>query len=258
MIIDVAANETQITVGLITKSETFLESEPWRVEPWSDFPSNEKTLQNHLVDILAFVPGFLHDQMQVDLTKSHNDREQLIKCVQEKLDALFKWRYHWNRAHANVTCELDTNAFPASRSLSTYRPFQTVLVYSSFTRATEISLYNAVLICLLGVLWSFKPPAAKQPAFCHSILTLPHEVTSLRDPAIEICRTFEFQLAMVKQSHESTLFWLLPLGLASRILEDDIRISSWIKDMLDSSRVTRGYGTGASTYGFGNYKFPKI
>ena len=33
----------------------------------------------------------------------------------------------------------------------------------------------------------------------------------------------------------------------------------WSKDMLDSSQITRGYGTkGQNTAGFGFYKFPQI
>lgn len=235
-----------------------MESETWRIEPWLDCPFNDKTLQNQLVDILSFVPGLLQEQIQVNLSNLGTYRQHLIECIEKQLDGLRSWRYLWQSLHANVMYELDPSAIPTSHRLSTQRPFRNVLAYSSFTRATEISLYNAVLICLLGILWSLEPPDAKQTTLHDSPLLLPHEVTSLRDPAIEICRTFEFQLATVKQNQESTLFWLLPLGLASKILEDDIGMSSWIQDMLDSSRVTRGYGTGANTYGFGNYNFPRI
>lgn len=240
------------------KSRSFLETKAWQNEPWSDCPFNDKTAQNQLVDILAYIPGFLHDQSQLDLNYSLANQNDLVNRVSVQLEHLRGWRYQWQEQYPDTVCELEPRNVPSSHALSAHRPFRSILVYSNFTRATEIALYNAVLIILIGILWSLKPPSLHQSTSRRSILVMPDEVSSLRVPALEICRTFEFQLAMVKNQQESTLFWLLPLGVASKVLEDDDVIQKWIADMLDSSRVTRGYGTGANAYGFGNYQFPKI
>ena len=77
-------------------------------------------------------------------------------------------------------------------------------------------------------------------------------------PADEICRAFEYQLLNVRHCSDSALFWLFPLGLASKVLEDDLEYMRWIKGMLDTSKVVRGYGTGNNSYGFGSYTFPQV
>ena len=80
---------------------------------------------------------------------------------------------------------------------------------------------------------------------------LPGDFSSLYEPAQEICRVFEFQLLNVSHCRESALFWLFPLGLASKVLEeDDQDWTRWIKEMLDTSKITKGYGTGNNQYAY--------
>lgn len=251
----------QITVALITKSRTFLEQPVWLTEPWAEIGAANKSFQNQLVDILVHIPGFLQDQAHLEQAHSAELKGDLIRRIEFQIERIYQWRWRWEASNTNSVWEADPEMLPAEYLATHFRPIRSFLVFSSFSQATELSLYNAVLLCLLGLLWTLKPPDDRTPSpptTPTTPLNLPGDVESLTQPAVEICRAFEYQLMHVKNSRDSALFWLFPLGLASRVLEDDSDMMLWIKTMLETSQVTRGYGTGTNAYGFGFYKFPKI
>jgi hypothetical protein len=251
----------QIIVSLITKSRTFLEQAEWLSEPWTICGSENKSAQNRLVDILVHIPGFLQDQAQLDQTPSEHFRLDLIQRIEYQISKAHNWRWQWEEMNPEVAWEVEPNTLPSDQVLTARRPIRKVLCFSSFSKAAELCLYNAVILFLLGLLWTLKPPGRDSPEavrLSQSSLYLPGDTDSLMEPAVEICRAFEYQLLNVKHSHDSALFWLFPLGMASRALEDNLEYLAWIKDMLDKSQVTRGYGTGGNTYGFGFYRLPKI
>ncbi|KIX96742.1 uncharacterized protein Z520_07461 [Fonsecaea multimorphosa CBS 102226] len=263
---------TLVTISLITRTRTFLEQPEWLSEPWATCGEYNKNPQNRLVDILVHVPGFLQDQAQLEQAPSEQFRLELIQRIEYQIAKAHNWRWQWEEMNPTVAWEVDPETLPADRTLlsSQPRPVRKVLVFSSFTKAAELSLYNAILLFLLGLLWTLKPPEGESPpsvrlpcssssqSASSSALFLPGDVDSLVEPAIEICRAFEFQLLASKNSRDSALFWLFPLGLASKALEDNVDYLAWIKNMLDASQVTRGYGTGGNTFGFGFYRLPKI
>jgi hypothetical protein len=220
-----------------------------------------KNAQNRLVDILVHIPGFLQDQAQLEQAPSEHFRLDLIQRIEYQIAKAHNWRWQWEETNPDVAWEVDPEFLPSEQMLTQHRPIRKVLQFSSFSKATELCLYNAVLLFLLGLLWTLKPPAADSPEplrLSQSSLYLPGDVDSLVEPAVEICRAFEYQLLNVRKSHDSALFWLFPLGMASRALEDDFEYLAWIKSMLDASQITRGYGSGGNTYGFGFYKLPKV
>ncbi|KAK5459552.1 hypothetical protein LTS15_003681 [Exophiala xenobiotica] len=292
---------TLITIGLITKTRSFLEQSIWIDEPWSVCGRENKSSQNQLVDILAYVPGFLEDQARLDeqwprpsTSEDFRFRLDLVQRIEYQVARLYNWRWHWEEINPYSVWEVDPaeTIIPSHHQFLTTataicgpRPIRKTLIFSKFSKAIEISLYNAVLLCLLGLLWSLQPPLdededededehSPSPSPLQELsqttrtttnpLHLPGAVDSLIEPAIEICRAFEFQLLNVKKNTSTSstaLFWLFPLGLASKVLEDNAthEYMAWIKDMLDSSQITRGYGTtGQNTAGFGFYKFPQI
>ncbi|KIW76152.1 hypothetical protein Z517_10898 [Fonsecaea pedrosoi CBS 271.37] len=260
---DVPSSPLQVTVSLITRTRTFLEQPEWLSEPWATCGEYNKTPQNRLVDILVHIPGFLQDQAQLEQASSEQFRLELIQRIEYQIAKAHNWRWQWEEMNPTVAWEVDPETLPAAEQiLAQPRPIRKVLVFSSFTKATELALYNAILLFLLGLLWTLKPPESDSPADVRlsspSALFLPGDVDSLVEPAVEICRAFEFQLLAAKSGRDSALFWLFPLGLASKALEDNPDYMAWIKSMLDISQVTRGYGTGANTYGFGFYRLPKI
>ena len=207
------------------------------------------------------VPGLLDDEARYQSEPSPSALSDLRSRIDQQLEKLYQWRWEWEELHPDTVWEVEPNAPDCSHELlGSFRAVHKVLCFSSFALATEISLYNAILLCLLGLLWSFEPPSSAFPSLRLSKgpLNLPGDSCNLYEPAEEICRTFEYQLLNVRHSTESALFWLFPLGLASKVLEDDVNYCMWIKSMLDTSQTTRGYGTGNNAFGFGAYNFPKI
>ena len=220
-----------------------------------------KKAQNRLIDILVHIPGFLEDQAQLERAPSEHFQHDLIQRIEYQIAKAHNWRWQWEEMDPYVAWEVEPEMLPGDQILTQHRPIRKVLVFSSFSKATELCLYNAILLFLLGLLWTLKPPACDSPEpirLSRSSLYMPGDIDSLVEPTIEICRSFEYQLLNVKQSRDCALFWLFPLGLASKALEERSEYLTWIGGMLDASQVTRGYGTGGNTYGFGFYWLPKI
>lgn len=264
---------TLLTVGLLRKRRLFLEATDWLTEPWALGPSS-KTAQDELVDILIHQPGFLEDAVAVRRPEgSLERRSDLVSRVYDQLDLLYQWRWRWEVEHPHAVWE--NRRLVASSSLRwTNRPAEAkkALSFTFFARAVEISLYNAVLICFLGLLYALEPVRSvsdrarkigeqARPAAATAnatILLRPGEEISLRASAIEIVRSFEYQLLNARNTKECALFWLFPLGLAGKVLEDDADMTAWIQEMLDTSQVIRGYGRGDNAFGFGFYELPKL
>lgn len=128
-------------------------------------------------------------------------------------------------------------------------------------------LYNAVQMWLVGLLRSLMPlnspsiisTAARIAAIQAGTLgdtnitslMLPGTSFSLREPAIEICRVFEYQCLNLQHSRGAGLFCLLPIGLAYGALEQESRYKDWIQSMLDLSPIMKGYVLGYNVIGFG-------
>ena len=208
---------------LITKSRTFLEQAEWLSEPWLLCDEINKNAQNRLVDILVHIPGFLEDQAQLEQVPSEHFRLDLIQRIEYQIAKTHNWRWRWEEMNPDVAWEVEPEMLPDQQGLSQHRPIRKVLLFSSFSNATELRLYNAILLFLLGLLWTLKPPVDNSPEpirLSQCSLYLPGDAESLVEPAIDICRAFEYQLLTVKQSRDSALFWLFPLGMASKALED--------------------------------------
>ena len=250
----------QFTIALISGQRLFLDRPVWKTEPWRGEAAPPKTPQNELVDIMVNIPGYLQDAAAIK--READPGTQLVALVghlRADLANLYEWRWRWEQRNPHGAYELDPVDLPTGKMVGSFRLCHNVLWFHSFTQATEILLYNAVLLCLLGALWQFEPPDESQVGIAPSTpLMLPGECSSLFEPAEEICRAFEYQLLNVNNGGESALFWLLPLGVAHKVLEGEPEYAKWITSMLDSSRVTRGYGTGNSEFAFGNYPFPKF
>lgn len=251
---------SQFTIGLVSKRRIFLEQESWKTLPWCGVGLPPKSPQNELVDIMVNIPGYM--EVLASLQTGQASAAQvahLVANLKEDLSFSYQWRWKWEAKNPNAAWELAPSEVPTSRVVSKVRLFEKVLWFRTFTHATELLLYNAVLLCLLGLLWQLEPPPDPESQGPTSVpLVLPCEVVNLIEPAEEICRGFEYQLLNVENSRESALFWLLPLGIAAKVLEREPKYGRWIQAMLDTSKVTRGYGTGMSEFAFGHYQFPHI
>lgn len=264
---------TLITVGLLRKQRLFLEDQRWQTVPWA-LQSGSKSNQDQLVDVLVKVPGFLQDQQTCRSTGNVAAKQKLIEDVLKQLRLLFQWRWKWEAYRLGVAREEDRFGASFSTIVPLPKEVERLLTFMSFGDGVEIALYDAVLLCLQGLLYSeLDGNIALQEIQRVALETrVHHRVSSdsglvqpdvskisLRATAIEIVRTFEYELLHIHQSEGvPTLFWLFPLGLAGKILQDDAHMTRWIQALLDTSEVTRGYGRGDNAFGFGFYELPKV
>ena len=256
---------TLVTISLLTETRLFLERQDWQGIPWSCDPAS-KSEQDRLVDILVMVPGFLEDRRRLSDCADSSACEELANRVSYQLQLLYHWRWEWGRKYPLAAWEEERQP-PLPHSPEILYPEETtqLLRFVSFARAVEISLYNAVLLHLLQLLCSLASateahlPVSRTIARARSNISLggslrpPQGIPSQHEAAIEIARAFEYQLLHVRQSKDSALFWLYPLGQASKILGGEVEWNRWIQQMLNASRVTRGYGSGNNPFGFGFY-----
>ncbi|KAF2718316.1 hypothetical protein K431DRAFT_348796 [Polychaeton citri CBS 116435] len=255
---------TLTTVGLLQKKRLFLEQERWRKLPWLE----EKSAQDQLVDILVMLPGFLEDKQALASGVVGRKSQALVAKIMHELSSLFYWRWRWGAQHTAAACDLERNVDYGLEPTILPR----LLHFASFARASEVSLYNAVLICLLDLLYSLQDCQAvaasvmaiaqeTRPATSQTwsrTLQLPDTSGTLRGPSLEIIRAFEYQLCKAQNCRESSLFWLFPIGIASQVMRHDAGVSAWVQHMLNISSITRGYGGRGNAFGFGFYELFKV
>ena len=257
----IANPNLKLTVGLITRQRSLLEQEDWRTVPWALNPSTQSA-QSRLVSILAFVPGILEDDSQLDREFDFELHNDLIQRLNFKLEQLFRWRWRWEGENPNAAWEEESSREPS---------IGLAIQFATLPQAIEIMIYNSVLIWILGLLWKLNPinilssvSTAATHAHTNQLITAisplrrPGEAIQLRDIAIEICRAFDFQIRNIRGKSVSSLFFLMPIGLAWSVLEHENDWITFIHDALTSSSVTSGFQTGHNVFEFGSYAVPKI
>ncbi|KAK7988164.1 hypothetical protein PG989_008479 [Apiospora arundinis] len=169
------------------------------------------------------------------------------------------------------------------------------LAFDKPRNANDIMLYNAALMWLLALLWKLEPlraatiieraakgaaphpgqathpptgapeytarPRQSDAAISSSSsfepLRRPGASLSIRDPAVEICRVYEWQSrnhARCAAAEDQLCLYLFPVGMARSVLDAEPESRAWIRAMLDASPVTSGYGReGENIAGFGFY-----
>ena len=161
------------------------------------------TVQNQLVDVLAHAPGFLHVRKEFKDTGKESLRQNLVHKIRHQLSTTYAWRLQGEKLNRGTEWEANDEPDYPLLGLIHSRPFLKVLVCSGWRQATEITLYNAVVLSLLGILWPLEVPSEEVPEYYrrwHSPVLLPNQISSMQQVAIEVCRTFEFQLATVSQN----------------------------------------------------------
>jgi hypothetical protein len=163
--------------------------------PWLG-PDN-KVAQNELIDILARMPGILHDQQELRKSSSTARRQSLASKICVQLSLTDAWRRRWMAVnHPANTAVTSGGEYP----LLGFTPSSKVLVYSSWRQATEICLHNVVVLILLRVLWTLQTVKERTPRSWPFHYVLPEQLETLENTAVEISRTMECQLAAASQS----------------------------------------------------------
>jgi hypothetical protein len=216
------------------------------------------------VNILVFVPGFLEDDTRLDRDFDFHLHQHLVSRLNSQLEQLFKWRWRWEAENPHAAWNEESGR---------ESPLGRTIRFAKLAQAVEIMTYNAVLIWILGLLWKLDPSNVHAAVLdaasrsngsssrwhtTHGPLHLPGEAMQLRDIAIEICRAFDFQIRNIKENVVSSLFFLMPIGLAWSVLEHDEEWKRAINQSLASSYITSGYQTGKNVFGFGSYAVPEL
>ncbi|KAI1370693.1 hypothetical protein F4677DRAFT_465005 [Hypoxylon crocopeplum] len=156
-------------------------------------------------------------------------------------------------------------------------PWVSPLNFARPAAAADIMLYNAVLIWLLALMWDLEPlradtlieqcanqaresvlskcasvpydkfnftdPTAKLTSYgSFGPLRRPGAAVSVRDPAIEICRAFEWQSRHHGAGDEANFIYMFPIGMAISVLDADPGGRRRIHSLLEANVLTRGYG----------------
>jgi len=246
-----SARSTLFTVSLVIKQRCFLDHPSWKYDPWGHSP---KSPQNELVDILVNLPGYLQDLALIE--EGTISKASLVVRLEADLENLRQWQWRWAMQNADAAWD----ASPASTqhsALCKSRVFKDALWFRNFGQSTEILLFNAVLICILGVLSHVSEEIyiVESPLYTQPRVHVPYRWTSAHRAAVEICRAFEYQLCNIRGSCGTAYFWLLPLGLASKVLRRNTLYKSWIDEMLAVSKSLRSHGAETSEFAFQYWSF---
>ncbi|XXH05839.1 hypothetical protein Hte_012277 [Hypoxylon texense] len=215
-------------------------------------------------------------------------RSSLVQRVMQKLTTLYRWRWYWQENFGTeVTatsrgCRLDETFVKLLGSAGMSHRFDQ-LEFARPAAAADIMLYDAVLIWLLALMWDLEPlnadrtieqcakrardsvlgkhavnsksefnfghPTTKVTGYnSFGPLRRPGGAVSVRDPAVEICRVFEWQS---RHNHgmgnEANFVYMFPIGMAITVLDAEPGDRDWIQTLLNAHELTRGYG------GYGGY-----
>ena len=236
-------------------------SVPWALDPLA------KTQQNHLLDILVPVPAMLQDLDHVKRLGGGDDpsagalrHRSLLARVERQLEMLYRWRWRWAGTYGHTVTT--THEHSHTDCPSTPRPAQLPrLSFSRHGSAADISLYNAIQMYLLGIVWDLAPTSG--PSIIQACAALarnsvgegarraanfeplrrPGAALSVRDPAVEIARCFEWQSGHHGAGDDPNFLYMFPVGLAMSVLDGERRMRRWLRGLLDGHPVTRGYGS---------------
>lgn len=254
----------KVAAGLSSRQRLFLEDPKWGIVPWLKHPAS-KTPQSEVLDILVIVPGILQDLSAIQASKqtSQLQSRHLQGRVEAQLLSLFKWRWLWHgRSNHEVQLEhpIETPSSSATRTLGR-------LQFSRLSVATEIMLYNTTLMWLLIILYQLNPtPVAVETIQASANNAMPADgiiarfppdhplwppgtAVALREPALEICRTFEWITRHRDHSGETSELYLFAISMAMTVLQNVPKALPWIKTLL--SHGTAKSGPGGSQFGIG-------
>ncbi|KAL9082349.1 MAG: hypothetical protein Q9159_006479, partial [Coniocarpon cinnabarinum] len=178
--------------------------------------------------------------------------------VREQLDRAFRWRWQWQHENAATAWE---KREPQQQRDDLVTLLRKPLWFDSLCHATEISLYNAVLLWLLALLWRLDPEDRLDPIVESANRTrivevptqeeldplhLPGAATTLVPVAVEIVRVFAFQLQAFRSTSTFSPFLMMPISLAWRALEPIEEARDIVESMLDCSDAVHGFLSGSN------------
>ncbi|RFU33087.1 hypothetical protein B7463_g3219, partial [Scytalidium lignicola] len=246
---------------LVSNKRCFLEEYAWKVVPWAKDPESKSSV-DYLIDILCDMPGIMEDLRLLQDTPvgSRNLSEIWISFgqrIKSSMECLYRWRVKWEEDFSNTYHPVGLDRLRALKAgqLETY-PFETAIFFTEPGRASELSLYNSMLVLFHRAVAKLPPvvlntvvPIAFLPDTYYggpysAVLLLPGQ-GSVEEIVFEICRTVYYQL--LSYPGTSGAFYLMfPLQVAYRNVDPKSRVAKWLSELI--SYVANIHGFEAVTY----------
>ncbi|KAJ5689713.1 hypothetical protein N7462_004105 [Penicillium macrosclerotiorum] len=215
-----------IAIGcIVDRKRCFLESREWKTVPWAQRGIHTKTALDRLYDILCDIPGIIEDTdklMKWDADASGYEDFRVSYCSRALavLQALFSWRWDWEKQFPNASYAIPSDAVDQELNLPLPpTPFETILWFQDAFRATELSIYNAQrLIITRSLEMAGVPVNLSSSETSPSDPLLPIQGTR-HDVAVEICRMAQYQLHSLRRS-SGAFALIFPLNVAYLHLGD--------------------------------------
>ncbi|KAJ9136594.1 Transcriptional regulatory protein moc3 [Pleurostoma richardsiae] len=131
------------------RRRTFVEEDQWRTVP---FLKNGKTWLDRLFDVMAAIPGVVHDMAASERPASPATKLFFARRVRELAADLHRWRWGWARAHRGAARAVPSRRLAAAAAVRTpaFRELlATELELGSVSQALELLTYNAGLAYLM-------------------------------------------------------------------------------------------------------------
>lgn len=254
---------------------TFLAEEQWQTIPWSSKRgvggrAEKKSFIDRFLDILCCIPSVTQDLDSLPGIPTEHERKQMVASIRASIaslnDRLFDIRLDWEILKPRAAHEVSvSNRRDGHGKMSMddegNQLFDSIVYYQDLQSCTEIGIYYSCLFILRSIasnigdtrrggetdttisMMTRLSNTTNQSGRKNNVaLKLPHEITSARDAAREMCRSVEYYL---QPCHGITgaYFCMLPLRLAQFAFsaEEDRRLASWIRGIMRYIGDTHGF-----------------
>jgi hypothetical protein len=177
--------QDQVPLNVFLRRRSFLEGSEWLHVPWSD--GGSKDLQDHIVDIMVFLPGLLGETDRIRVEGATTKR--LHAGVSRVVDALNIWRYQRLSQH----CVLSPNK-PIHLENVVQEFSDGILANASIAQAVVLYLATWLLLTRL------------EPVYT---VPLPWSIEYLTKSILDICEEYSY-----RQSSSGVLPWTFALRVA--------------------------------------------
>lgn len=165
---------------------------------------------------MADLAALFEDAKRIKQTAQESLNTELEYRARAILHQLFSWRWSWQARNLDSVFEVDAKDSTA---------FDTVLHFANPQLMYEMWLYDALLMLVLGML----NPSHPQDELAASTVGMwtPCDTLSVRQPALETCRSLEYQLQNLSAPapvHQ----WAMPLALAYVTLPPTDPVAEWV------------------------------
>jgi hypothetical protein len=235
---------------LVERKHCFLETTEWKTVPWEEVGLGAKLPIDKLHDILCDIPGYLED---IDLlgkwTRDSSDKENFLTKLRERLlaslNALYSWRWEWEKDFPASTYSVSPNGLDPETSLPLPpSPFESVLWFVNPYRANELMTYNSIRVILTRSLQLIGINTDNPSSAYVSDPLLPMQGTR-HDVAVETCRMVDYHLHCFRRSSGAFLI-IFPINIAYLHLDGnrDGRAKSWLEIVMAFVADIHGFEIG--------------